>query len=70
MKHLFALAAVLFLTFAATSAPSVSAGGLQDPAGDGLNSCSVEDCKTCNKNGLMCTPTENGCNCDYWDQID
>ena len=37
-----------------------------DPSGDGLNSCSVADCQVCNYNGLMCTPTKDGCNCDYW----
>lgn len=37
-----------------------------DPAGDGTNSCSVADCRLCNDNGLMCTPTAGGCNCDYW----
>ena len=40
----------------------------EDPAGDGTDACSVEDCKVCNYNGLMCTPTPTGCNCDYWDQ--
>lgn len=69
MKHLFALAAVLFLTFAATSVPA-SAGGALDPSGDGLNACSADDCRVCNNNGLMCTPTDKGCNCEYWDQVE
>jgi hypothetical protein len=38
----------------------------EDPAGDGTDSCSVDDCKVCNDNGLMCTPTKTGCNCDFW----
>jgi hypothetical protein len=38
----------------------------QDPSGDGLFSCSVDDCRLCNDNGLMCTPTKTGCNCDFW----
>lgn len=40
----------------------------EDPSGDGTDSCSIDDCKICNYNGLMCTPTPTGCNCDYWDQ--
>lgn len=40
----------------------------EDPGGDGTDSCSIDDCKVCNYNGLMCTPTPTGCNCDYWDQ--
>lgn len=37
-----------------------------DPAGDGINACTADDCRVCNNNGLMCTPTSTGCNCEYW----
>jgi hypothetical protein len=40
----------------------------QDPAGDGLVAgCSADDCRVCNANGLMCTPTKTGCDCEFWD---
>jgi hypothetical protein len=68
MKQLARFAAALLLTIAAMSTSAVAAGpSPEDPAGDGLNSCSVDDCKVCNNNGLMCTPTPTGCNCDFWD---
>jgi hypothetical protein len=41
-----------------------------DPAGDGFSGlaagCSADDCRVCNYNGLMCTPTKDGCSCDFW----
>ena len=43
--------------------PSIFMG---DPGGDGINSCSADDCRVCNNNGLMCTPTKAGCDCEYW----
>lgn len=60
MKQLIGLTAALLLTFAAASAVSVSA---QDPAEDGLNGCTADDCRVCNKNGLTCSPTATDCNC-------
>lgn len=72
----FALLAILALSVGAAaqgpqSSPNAEAEILffgNDPSGDGVAACSVADCQVCNYNGLMCTPTATGCNCDFWPQ--
>ena len=77
MKRALVLSILLALTLVAASvltaespavpaSPEVSLQSSTLLTWTALPGCTADDCRVCNRNGLMCEPTGGSCNCVPW----